>query len=104
MPWEAGPVEQIHPPCETCKPSLHPENALAIEVFSRCGDEWITAGESGMRIAISGPSIESSMNVTGISKPRDRQTIFDQIKLISRAVAKAMNEETVRGREEGANG
>ena len=53
-----------------------------------------------MRIAISGPSIESSMNVTGISKPRDRQTIFDQIKLISRAVAKAMNEETIRGREE----
>ena len=101
MPWEeVEPIEQIGPPCETCRPDLYPENVLAMEVFSRCGDEWITAGEIGMKIAISGPSIESAMNVTGVSKPRDRQVIFDQVKLISRAVAKAIHEETMKGRKE----
>lgn len=103
MPWETEAVERVDPPCETCRPDLRPDNAPAMEVWSRCGDEWITVGESGMKIAISGPSIESSLNITKIFDADSRQIIFDQIKLISRAVAKASNEERMKAREEQLN-
>lgn len=87
----------MEPPCETCKPEeLFEENISAIQVFDRCGDEWITEGMEGTRIAISGPSIEAAMNVTGIFDQHERARVFDQVKTISRAVAKELIKESVR--------
>ena len=104
MPWETEAVKKVDPPCETCRPELRPDNAPAMEVWSRCGDEWITIGESGMRITIPGPSIESALNITGINDPVMRRVIFDQVKLVSRSVAKAMNEERMKAMEDRRNG
>ena len=76
-----------------------PENIPAIQVWERCGDEWITAGMDGTRIAISGPSIETALNITQIFETRDRAVIFDQIKTISRTIAKELIKESEKGKE-----
>ena len=74
------------------------ENILALRVYDRCGDEWITAGMDGVLMSIPGTSIESAMNVTGIFDQRERARVFDQVKLISRAVAKASRIEREKAR------
>lgn len=77
---------------------------MAMQVWGRCGDEWITAGMDGTMIAISSPSVESVMNLMGISDPQQRLMIYDRVKMISRVIAgelwkeKNMRKET-RGAE-----
>jgi len=62
------------------------ENAPALAVYDRCGDEWIHAGEEGAIMALPSPSIESAMNITGILEPLERQRVYDKVKMISRAI------------------
>jgi hypothetical protein len=68
-------------------------------VFDRCGDEWITAGMEGIRIAIPGPSIETAMNITGITGADEREKVFDQVKMISRVIASELMKEREKNRE-----
>jgi hypothetical protein len=70
-----------------------------MEVWDRCGDEWITAGANGIKIAISGPSIEAAMNVTGIRGEQARAGMFDKIKMVSRAVAGELFQERMNQAE-----
>lgn len=72
-----------------------PENLSALQVYDRCGDEWITVGEAGVIVALPSPSIESAMNITGITDLKERRRVYDQVKRISREVAK----ESFRERE-----
>ena len=75
-----------------------------MEVFSRCNDEWITAGMDGIRIALSGPSIETAMNILGILDQPERMNIFDKIKIISRVIVKELIQERIKSqRESNAN-
>jgi hypothetical protein len=99
LPFEKGEVIQLLPPCETCKPEdLHPDNFTAMEVLDRCGDEWITAGMEGIQIAISGPSIETAMNISGIFDQMERTRIFDQVKMASRKIAIELIKERNKGK------
>lgn len=78
------------------------ENVKALTVYDRCGDEWMTAGMDGVLMSIAGPSIESAMNVTGIFDQQERARVYDQVKLISRAVARAsrLEREKARAKEQ----
>jgi hypothetical protein len=90
------PREKKHPPCATCRPRLDPANRLAVEVYGRCSDEWLTAGMSGVRLAISGPSIEAALNASQICDLDDRSIIFDQVKTISRVIVAELNAEAAK--------
>jgi hypothetical protein len=70
-----------------------------MEVYDRCGDEWITAGMDGLKLTISGPSIESAMNVTGITGQNERAETYDKVKLISRNVAQELAKEREKQQE-----
>jgi len=87
----------LEPPCETCKPDdLFEENYKAMQVFERCGDEWMTAGMEGDLMAIPGTSIESALNVSGIIDQRERAIVFDQVKMISRAIVREAEKEKAK--------
>jgi hypothetical protein len=64
------------------------ENAPALAVYDRCGDEWIHAGQEAIITALPSPSIESAMTITGILEPWERQKVYDKVKMISRAVVR----------------
>lgn len=66
-----------------------PENYIIMEIFNRCGDEWIRVGYSGEIIALPSPSIESVMNIIGIGK-EDKLKIFDKVKMVSRIVSREL--------------
>ena len=68
-----------------------------MEVFDRCGDEWITAGMDGTRIALAGSSIEAAMNVSGIVDQRERTRTYDRVKTISRVIVGEFIKEKLKG-------
>jgi len=97
LPFESGDVQNAEPPCNTCRPEdPFPENLTAFEVWGRCGDEWITAGMDGIRIAIPSQSIEAAMNITGLWDKRERQEVYDRVKRISRVIVAEINKERAK--------
>lgn len=101
LPGEKGDIQLVAPPCDTCRPEpLLPCNQAAMDVFDRCGDDWIFSGNT--RVTIPAPSIETAMNIVGISDHRDRVVIFDRVKMIGRVLAGKMAEEAERQRAENA--
>jgi hypothetical protein len=64
----------------------------------------MTAGSDGSRIAISGPSIEAAMTVSGIDGKRERAVMFDKVKLISRVIVGEWQKEQGKMRSKGDEG
>jgi len=90
LPFEKGEIKGVGPPpCETCRPDdPYPENRQALEIFNLCGDEWIRAGMDGMIVALPSSSVESVMNILEITGKKRRMQIFNQVKMVSRAIVK----------------
>jgi hypothetical protein len=65
-----------------------PENYTIMEVFDRCGDEWITRGGDGAIMALPGASIREALDISDITDIEHRQRIFDKVKTVSRAIVK----------------
>lgn len=75
-----------------------------MKVYDYCGDEWITSGMNGEIIALPSSSIESVMNIIGITGLEKRQKVYDQVKMISRAIVKEsrIEREKIRAEREAA--
>jgi hypothetical protein len=58
------------------------------------------AGMDGTQVAISGPSIEAAMNEIGIFDQRERAKVFDQVKMISRHIARELIKEREKEKKE----
>lgn len=67
-----------------------------MRVFELCGDEWITAGMNGDRIAIAGPSIEAAMNALGIKEEQERLKVYSRVKMASRAIVQEIIKERAK--------
>lgn len=101
LPGERELPKKKEPPCETCKPAeLMPENFAAMQIYDRCGDEWIRAGEEGAIMALPSQSIEAAMNLSGIFDQAERQRVYDQVKMLSRAVVVESAKEREKRRAE----
>ena len=83
-----------------------PENIQAYQVYARCSDDWVmSGGMESHRITISGPAIETAIRMTGgIKDKRKRLLIYDQVKMLGRAVAKEIQQELANRPKEGTAG
>jgi hypothetical protein len=90
----------VEPPCETCRPAdLRDENVVAMQVYDRCADEWITNSADGSIQALPAAAIREAMDITGVQES-ERQIVFDRVKMLGRVVAKEARKEAGRHREE----
>ena len=104
MPWDTEVSEQTDSPCETCRVVLRPENKKIIDVWRRCADDWImSGGMESIQIGISGPAIETALNVSKIENGKDRKFIFDKVKKIGQILAKEISEERKKNRDADAS-
>jgi len=61
----------------------------------------MSGGMESRRISISGPAIETAMRIVGgIRGRKQRQYVFDRVKMVGRAVANEISEEMDRKRAE----
>jgi hypothetical protein len=75
------------------------ENVLVMQVYDRCGDEWITNSSDGLIQALPGAAIREAMDITGV-EDHERQKVFDRVKMLGRVVAQEARKEAGRHREE----
>lgn len=79
------------PPCETCRPELLPANEASLAIYNRVADEWLV-GPGGELIGLPTPSIEAVLRLVRVPMAR-RLALLDEVKLLSRVVARAVNQD-----------
>ena len=56
-----------------------------------------------MQTGISGPAIETALNISGVEGKKERKIIFDKIKRIGQVLVKEISEERKKNREADAS-
>ena len=82
------------PPCSECRVEILPENEPPMAVYDRLADEWLV-GPGGDLIGLPSQNIESAMRICRI-RHSERKAVFDDVKLISRVIAREIHEERER--------
>jgi hypothetical protein len=62
------------PPCDTCMPTILPENMEVFNVFQHAKDQVIVSG--GRPVAIDYKSLDIVMNMLEVE---DKQTVFERV-------------------------
>ena len=59
----------------------------------------MTGGMESSPTAISGPAIETALNITGVHDEQERRKIFDRVKRLGREISKEISAERNKQRE-----
>lgn len=90
-------MEKKAPPCETCRPGIHPDNLEAVTVYFRCSDQWRLA-PSGLRLGLEAASVKSVLELMQVADPLE---CFDQVRLLASEVAGLLAREAEKERDKG---
>lgn len=90
-------VDKKEPPCELCRPGVHPDNLEAVAVYFRCADQWRLA-PSGLRMGLEAGSVEAVMRLMQVAEPLE---CFDQVRLLASEVAGLLAGEAEKERDKG---
>ncbi|MGB3212444.1 MAG: DUF1799 domain-containing protein [Desulforhopalus sp.] len=89
--WDKIEPVKKEPPCGKCRPGLHPDNALAVEIYNRCSDQWRFSEVTGM-LTIDNSNIQVVLAAMRIDR-QVRLDLLDDVKLIVGEIANLINQE-----------
>lgn len=91
-PWDSEKLKKEKakgPKCETCKPLIHADNAMAYGVYGLCSDQWIMgmSGPVGLRLE----AIESACRLFRVPADERPETV-EKVIYLSRRITKRLSE------------
>lgn len=86
------------PPCATCRPSVHPDNATAHAMYQRCSGQLIYAPMGGA-VDINILAVKCVMDLKRITE-RDQDEILEQVQALAGVIIYERAKDAERRRED----